>query len=76
LSTRGNRLSDQASFTHEFVDTQDRDDGFLALLGYDGDFDFAFLNIENRIGLIALRKDDFALAMFCNSSALSRGIEE
>jgi hypothetical protein len=57
------RLSDQASFTHEFIGTQDRDYGFLALLGNDGDFDFAFFYVENCISVIALRKDDFALAM-------------
>jgi hypothetical protein len=57
------RLADQASFTHEFVSTQERYHGFLALLGYDSDFDLAFFNIENCISVIALRKDDFGLAM-------------
>jgi hypothetical protein len=57
------RLSDQASFTHEFVNTQDRDDGFFALLGYDSNFELALFNIENRIGGFALRKDNFVLAV-------------
>ena len=39
-------------------DTQECDNGFLALLGYDSDFDLALLDIENRIGGITLRKND------------------
>jgi len=36
------RLSDQASFRPtNSSGPRKRDDGFLALLGYDGDFDFA-----------------------------------
>jgi hypothetical protein len=58
------RLSDQASFTHAFVNAQDGDYCFLALLGYDGDFDFALFSVENCISVIALRKDDFP---FCNA---------
>src|SRR5690349_6479131 len=54
-------LSDQAPFTRKFISTQDRYYGFLALLGYNGDFDLAFLNIEDCISFVALRKDDFAL---------------
>src|ERR1043165_913928 len=57
------RLSDQAPFTRKFISTQDRYYGFLALLGYNRDFDLAFFNIENCISLVALRKDDFALPM-------------
>jgi len=56
-------LSDQASFTHEFVNAQNCDYGFLALLGYNGDFDFAPFYVENCIGVITLRKDDFSLVM-------------
>jgi hypothetical protein len=50
------RLSNQASFAHKFVWSQERDDGFLALLGYDGDFDLALPDIENRIRILALGK--------------------
>src|SRR6476660_7400410 len=46
---QAHRLSVQASFSAEFVRSQYRDDGFLALLGDNGDFDFAFLNVEHRI---------------------------
>ena len=38
---------DQASFANKFVWPRERDDGFLALLGYDGDFDLALPDIEN-----------------------------
>src|SRR5579859_7381339 len=70
------RLSDQASFAHEFISTQDSDYSFLALLGNDGDFDLAFFYIENCISIVALRKDDFALAMLCDSSALGCGFKK
>ena len=40
------RLSDEASLAQEFVRPQDGDDGFLPMLGDDGDFDFDFLDIE------------------------------
>jgi hypothetical protein len=39
-------LSDQAAFTKEFVGTQERDNGILALLGHHRDFDLAFFDIE------------------------------
>ena len=55
------RLSDQASFADKFVLPQQGDDGFLSLLGYDSDFDLALLDIENRIGLVALGKNDVFL---------------
>jgi hypothetical protein len=70
------RLSGQAPFPHEFVSAQDCDHGFLALPGYDGDFDFSFLDIENRVRVIALRKDDFFLAMLRNDSAIGCGFKE
>jgi hypothetical protein len=55
------RLSDQASFANKFVWPQERDDGFLALFGYDGDFDLALPDIENRICIVALGKDEVFL---------------
>src|SRR5260370_26797932 len=64
------RLSDQASLTEEFVRPQDCDNGFLALLGYDGDFDLALSNIHDRICIIALRKDDLSLLMCRNQTTL------
>src|SRR6202042_2131163 len=51
------RLSNQASFSEEFVRTQERDDGLLSLLGHYGDFDLAFFDVEDCISGIALRKE-------------------
>ena len=68
------RLSDQASFADEFVHAQDGDDRFLALLRDDGDFDFALLDVENRVRVIALRKDDFFLSMCRQNAAFGGGL--
>jgi len=57
-------------FTEEFIRPQDCDNGFLALLGYDGDFDLALSNVHDRICSIALRKNDFSLLMCRNQAAL------
>jgi hypothetical protein len=46
------------------------------LLGKDSDFDLAFFNIKDCVGVIALRKDDFVLVMLCNGSALGRSFKE
>jgi esterase/lipase len=40
------------------------DHGFLAAGGYDGEPDLAGLDVENRIGQIALREDGFTLEVF------------
>src|SRR5258708_1019603 len=64
------RLSDQASLTEEFIRPQDCDNGFLALLGYDGDFDLALSNVHDRICSIALRKNDLSLLMCRNQATL------
>jgi hypothetical protein len=66
-------LSDQATFTKEFVGTQERDNGLLALLGQHCDFDLAFLEIENCIRGVALRKKDFSLSVRGNGPALRGG---
>jgi hypothetical protein len=57
------RLPGQASFTAEFVRPQDCDDGFFALLGDNGDFDLALLDVENCIRRTALRKDRLVLSI-------------
>jgi hypothetical protein len=49
------------SFANKFVWPQQCDDGFFALLGHDGDFDLALLDIENRIRVVALSKNDLFL---------------
>src|SRR6202158_5740638 len=43
-----------AAFTEELAGFQDRDDCFLALLGQDGEFDPAFLNVKDGVGNVAL----------------------
>jgi hypothetical protein len=58
------RLPGQATFAAEFIRPQDGDDGFLPLLGNDGDFDLAALNEENRISRIALPVDNLICPVF------------
>jgi hypothetical protein len=43
-----------ATFTEKLAGLEDRDNGFLALFGKDGELDLAFLNIIHGIGDIAL----------------------
>ena len=52
--------------------SQDRDDRFLALLGDDGDLDLALLDVEDRIGGIALREDDLRSCGTCRCSGPRR----
>lgn len=51
-----------AAFAKELSRLQDSDHGFLALLGYDDDLHPPFLDIEDRVRLISLGKDDVTLA--------------
>ena len=48
------RLTGQATFAAEFIRPEDCDDGFLPLLGNDGDFDLAVTDVKDGIGQIAL----------------------
>ena len=52
-------MSGQASLANELVLAEDRDNSFLALLGYDSDLDPALFDVENGICIIALGKNDF-----------------
>jgi hypothetical protein len=65
------RLPGQTSLAEEFIRSEKRDDRFLALLGNDGDLRLAFLDIEDRVGGIALREDDLVLAEPINAAALA-----
>jgi len=49
------------TFAEEFVRSRHCDDGFLAFLGDNDDFDLAILDVEHRIRRIALREERFAL---------------
>jgi hypothetical protein len=68
-------LPDQASFSKEFVRTQERDNGLLPLLGHYGDFDLAFLDVENCIGGLALGKELVSLSVRGNGSTFADGIQ-
>ena len=65
------RLTGQASLAEEFIRSENGDDRFLALLGNDGDLRLAFLDVEDRVGGIALRENDLVLAEPINAAALA-----
>jgi hypothetical protein len=46
------------------------------LLGNDGDLGLALFNIKNRVGGIALIKDDFLISMRDNGTVLGGGCQE
>ena len=60
-----------ATFAEELAGLQNPDDGFLAPFGLDGEFDLAFLEIEYRIGDVALLEDVLVLEVSRNRFALS-----
>ena len=64
------RLPSKTSLAEKLVRSKDGDDGFLALLGNDGELRLAFLDVEDRIAWIALRKDDLALAILADAAAV------
>jgi hypothetical protein len=43
-----------AAFAEELARLQNRDHGFLALFGQDSELDLTFLNVEDRVGDVAL----------------------
>jgi hypothetical protein len=47
----------QASLAKEIARAQQRNHRFLALLGDDRELDFAFVDIENGVGRVALQED-------------------
>src|ERR1700685_958608 len=51
-------LPGQAPLSAEIVRTHDRNNGFLPLLGNDGDLDPALLDVEHRIRRITLRENN------------------
>jgi hypothetical protein len=58
------QMAVHAAFAKELARLQDSDHGFLPLLGYDDDLHPPFLDIEDRIRLVSLGKDDVSLAEF------------
>src|SRR6476660_8814752 len=65
------RLAGQATFAAEFIRPEECDDGFLPLLGSDGDFDLAFLDVENGIRRVPLREDNPILAVPADAPSLA-----
>ncbi len=63
-------LPSEASFAEELICSKNGDERFLALLGNDGELRLAFMNVEDRIARVALGKDDLALAVLADASAV------
>jgi hypothetical protein len=66
------QLSDQAAFASKLIWPQDCDDSFLALLGNDGDFNLALFDVENRIRIVALSKNNGLLWILENVATEGR----
>jgi hypothetical protein len=54
----------EAGFAEELPLCQNPDDGFLAVLGQDGDLDLAFLDIKNAVGDLPLSEDFLIFPVF------------
>ena len=70
------RLAGQASLAQKFPAPQHGNDAFLAVLGYDRDLHLAFLDVEDRIGRVALQEDGFSRLVFPHASPRPYGCEE
>ena len=51
----------QATLAEKVAGLQNGDDRLFALVGDDGELEFAFLEIENGVRMVALREDRLAL---------------
>src|SRR5436853_6774899 len=73
-SRRGNtqRLSCQTSFAEEVTLLQDCNYGFLTALGNHGELDSTFLNIEDRISCVPLRKHRLLVTILMNGFCSSQ----
>ena len=58
------RLTGKASLAKKLAGIEHPDDAFLALFRYDGDLNAAVLNVEDRIGRVALLEDGLAVLIF------------
>src|SRR6266481_9632942 len=54
----------QTSFAEKVAWSQDCNHRFLALLGNDGEFDLALLDVKNRVRDLSLRKNNLILPIF------------
>jgi hypothetical protein len=57
----------KATLAEELTGFQNRNHGFLSLLGQDSELDPAFLNVEYRIGDVSLRENELVLVKFEDS---------
>src|SRR5436190_10328771 len=64
-------LPGKTCFTEEFVWPKNCNDCFLSLVGNNGALGLPFLNVEDRIRGVSLRKDDLVLAVFANGPYLA-----
>src|SRR5580704_1204807 len=58
------RMTIHAAYTEELAGLQNRDHGFLALLGHDGELDPTFLNVKHRVSDVALLENELILVKF------------
>src|ERR1039457_4858067 len=70
------RLSCQGGFTEKASCRKVGDYGFLAVHRYDGELYLAILDVENRIGRVALRKDGFTGQVFSLRSSCREFVQE
>src|SRR6266403_2743396 len=54
----------ETSFAKKIAGSQDCDYRFLALLGNDGEFEPALLDVKDRVGDVSLRENNFVLTIF------------
>jgi hypothetical protein len=54
----------KAPFAKKVAGSEHCDHRFLALLGTDGEFDLAFLDVKDRVGDLSVRKNSLILPIF------------
>lgn len=69
-------MAGQATLTDKITGAEDGDDGLPAGIVDDGEFDGALLDVENRVGMIALGKDDLPLPIFDELTRRTGGLKE
>src|SRR5947208_5152150 len=65
------RMAIQTAFAKKVAGSQDCNDRFLALLGNDGEFDLALLDVKNRVRDLSLRKDNLILEQRFSSARMA-----
>src|SRR6266403_5934707 len=70
------RMAIETSFAEKMTGSQDCNYCFLALLGNDGEFELAFLDVKNGVRHVSLRENNLVLAIFEYRFALADFGEE